>query len=54
MSFQYVDAVKTAIVFINAASAYEKFISAKQRIFMIVELQPSGLPKEIFKAFLHW
>ena len=28
--------------------------STKQRIFMIVELQPSGLPKEIFKAFLHW
>jgi hypothetical protein len=24
MSFQYVDAVKTAIVFINAASAYEQ------------------------------
>ena len=32
----------------------KKFISAKQRIFMIVELQPSGLPKEIFKTFLHW
>jgi hypothetical protein len=24
MSFQYVDAVKTAIVFINAASGYEQ------------------------------
>jgi len=24
MSFQYVDAVKTAIVFINATSAYEQ------------------------------
>ena len=26
-SFQYVDAVKTAIVFINAASAYEQMIA---------------------------
>ena len=28
-------------------------ISAKQRIVLIVELQPSGLPKEMFKEFLH-
>ena len=38
----------------NKINNDQQISSLKERIFMIVELQPSGLPKEIFKAFLNW